>query len=84
MLDNPGDQNSRQGEAITLDLSATDDESATLYFDATGLPAGLAIDHDSGRISGSISMSGVTTVTASVSDGPEVSTVSFDWNVEPD
>lgn len=84
VLTNPGDQNSRQGEAITLELSAADDEAAALYFDATGLPAGLAIDHDSGRISGSISTSGVTTVTASVSDGPEVSTVSFDWTVEPD
>lgn len=84
VLTNPGDQNSRQGEAITLELSAADDEAAALYFDATGLPAGLAIDHDSGRISGSISTSGVTAVTASVSDGPEVSTVSFDWTIEPD
>jgi hypothetical protein len=55
VLVNPGDQNSRQGEAITLDLSAADDDADVLYFDATGLPSGLAIDHDSGRIAGTIS-----------------------------
>ena len=84
VLTNPGDQNSRRGEAITLELSAADDAADLLYFDATGLPAGLAIEHDSGRISGTISASGATTVSASVSDGPEVSVVRFDWTVETD
>ena len=81
MLTSPGDQDSRQGEVVSLDLGATDDDGDFLYFDADGLPAGLTIDHDSGRISGTLGGFGVCTVTASASDGPTVSVVAFEWSV---
>ncbi len=81
VLTSPGDQDSRQGEVVSLDLGATDDDGDFLYFDADGLPAGLTIDHDSGRISGTLGGFGVSTVTASASDGPTVSVVAFEWSV---
>jgi hypothetical protein len=42
----------------------------------------LAIDHGTGRISGTITESGTTAVTASASDGPGVSVARFTWVVE--
>ncbi len=62
VLTNPGDQRNRQGETVSLDLAATDDDGDSLYFDAAGLPEGLSIDHDSGRISGALSVLGASTV----------------------
>jgi hypothetical protein len=79
MLTSPGDQTAEQGDVVSLDLSATDEDGDSLYFDAAELPEGLAIDHESGRISGTVAMPGVSSVTASVSDGPGVSVVTFEW-----
>ncbi len=81
VLASPDDQSSQRGDAISLDLNATDDDGDFLYFDAAGLPEGLSIDYDSGRISGRLSTLGTSTVTASASDGPAVSVVSFEWSV---
>jgi uncharacterized repeat protein (TIGR03806 family) len=79
VLTGPGDQNAELGDAVSLDLSATDNDGDSLYFDAAELPEGLAIDHESGRISGTVAMPGVSSVTASASDGPAVSVVTFEW-----
>jgi cysteine-rich repeat protein len=81
VLDSVADQVSRQGDTVALPLSATDSEDDALYFDATGLPSGLVLDHETGEITGSISAPGTSTVTASASDGPEVSVVTFQWTV---
>lgn len=81
VLVSPGEQNAPQGDSLTLELSASDDNDDSLYFDAANLPEGLTIDHETGQISGTPVTMGVTTVTASVSDGPEVSVVSFQWTV---
>jgi uncharacterized repeat protein (TIGR03806 family) len=82
VLMGPGDQRSRRGDAIVVELEATDADGDALYFDALGLPPGLVIDHDSGRISGTIIESGNAVVTASVSDGPAVSVAHFQWVVD--
>jgi cysteine-rich repeat protein len=81
VLENPGERASRQGDAVALQLSATDGDGDALYFDATGLPDGLAVDHGTGEISGTLVSSGTRTVIASASDGPDVSVVAFDWTV---
>jgi uncharacterized repeat protein (TIGR03806 family) len=81
VLESPGDQSGRQGDTLTLDLSASDEDGDLLYFEASGLPEGLGIDHESGRISGILAGPGTGTVTASVSDGPDVSVVRFEWTV---
>ena len=81
VLSNPGSQSGAPSESVSLALAATDSNGDALYFDAEGLPAGLTVDHDSGVISGSPSEAGATVVTASASDGPSVSVVSFVWTI---
>jgi uncharacterized repeat protein (TIGR03806 family) len=82
-LAHPGAQSSAAGEPVQLALSASDADGDLLYFDAAGLPAGLSLDPETGQISGAAEAGtdGVHAVTASVSDGPEVSAVSFEWRV---
>lgn len=55
-LEDPGNQYSLQGETVSLRLAATDPDvpSQSLRFTATGLPPGLAIDPDTGRIEGTV------------------------------
>ncbi|HSN83660.1 MAG TPA: PQQ-dependent sugar dehydrogenase, partial [Polyangiales bacterium] len=82
VLVSPADQRSRRGDMVLLELEATDEDGDVLYFDAAGLPKGLSIDHGTGRISGTITEAGTTSVTASASDGPGVSVVRFNWVVD--
>jgi len=81
VLESPGDRAGRQGDTVDLPLRATDSDGDSLYFDGMGLPQGLVLDHGTGEISGTLTSSGTSTVTASVSDGPEVSVVTFEWIV---
>ncbi|MGB8330405.1 MAG: PA14 domain-containing protein, partial [Polyangiales bacterium] len=81
VLSGPGDQSDEQGDPVSLALIAADEDGDALYFDAAGLPEGLSVDHESGRISGTVAVPGVHMVTASASDGPEVSVVTFQWLV---
>ena len=48
------DRSDRAGDAIELAPSATDADGDALVWSATGLPAGLAIDAATGRITGTI------------------------------
>ncbi|HSN84375.1 MAG TPA: DUF4215 domain-containing protein, partial [Polyangiales bacterium] len=84
VLTSPGAQSSRPGGAVALSLAATDGDGDALYFDASGLPEGLSVNHDTGVISGIFGGAGVQTVTASASDGPSVSVVTFTWRVTTD
>jgi hypothetical protein len=52
---NPGDQFSIQGQQISLQIQATDQDNDDLEFSQTGLPAGLSIDMTTGMIHGKIS-----------------------------
>ncbi|WP_055392971.1 PKD domain-containing protein [Flagellimonas eckloniae] len=51
-VQNPGNQNSIDGETITLPIIATD--NGELTYEAMGLPPGLAFNEDTGLISGTI------------------------------
>ena len=53
-LTNPGDQSHAEGEAIVLQMVATDPDGDPLTFSATGLPTGLSITAATGRITGTI------------------------------
>ena len=81
VLADPGDQTGQRHEVVSIDLNAIDDDGDLLYFDAAGLPEGLVIDHETGRIFGTLIELGAQTVTVSASDGPEVSVASFEWTV---
>ncbi len=49
-----GDRDDEVGDTVSIDASASDPDSAALTYTASGLPAGVAIDPDSGLISGTI------------------------------
>jgi cyclophilin family peptidyl-prolyl cis-trans isomerase len=51
---NPGGQTNRAGDQVSLQVMATNSSGRPLQFTATGLPAGLSIDSNSGLISGTI------------------------------
>lgn len=53
---NPGSQASVSGQTVDLTIDATDPDAPAnkLTFEASGLPSGLAIDSDTGRITGVI------------------------------
>ncbi|MEP2280366.1 Ig domain-containing protein, partial [Maribacter sp.] len=83
---NPGSQTGMEGEEVSYQIVATDDN--TLTFTADNLPDGLTIDSSTGLISGTISAGAsanspfdvVVTVTDDGSPS-ESSTITFDWNI---
>ncbi|HDZ03932.1 hypothetical protein LCGC14_0198940 [marine sediment metagenome] len=83
---NPGDQNTVEGDIVSLQIIATDADGLT--YSATNLPDGLTIDVSTGLISGTIaagaSVNSPFSVVVTVTDDgspSESSTVSFAWNV---
>lgn len=78
------DQNSLEGQAVTLQVAASDADNDILTYTAQGLPPGLSIDSQTGLISGTLNIgfSGIYSVTVSVSDsnGGAASEV-FQWNI---
>jgi DNA-binding beta-propeller fold protein YncE len=82
-INNPGDQQSVQGEPLSLPISISSLPSATIRYSATGLPGGLAIDPVTGVISGTITGSAGsywTTIFATPNSGGVVNT-GFNWTV---
>ncbi len=70
------------GEDVNFNPSASDPDGDPLAWSATGLPAGLSISKDGGRISGRLSAAGKSTVTLKVEDGRGGNaSVSFEWAV---
>ena len=83
-------QTNTEGDVVSLQVSATDADvpAQTLTYAATGLPAGLSIDVNTGEISGTISAGANAgspySVTVTVTDDgtPAESAVeTFDWTV---
>jgi serine protease len=80
---NPGNQSTPINGPASLSISAGDsDNTQTLTYGATGLPAGLTIDSASGVISGTVTTGGTTTVTVKATDTTGAfGTASFTWTV---
>lgn len=76
----PGDQSSAIGKAVSLQLGATG--GTTPYtWSATGLPAGLSIS-GSGRISGTPTTAGTSSVTATAKDATgATASATFSWRI---
>ena len=53
-LRNPGDQAAAEGETVSLQLDANDPDDDPVTFAATGLPGGLRVGRDTGRIAGTV------------------------------
>jgi hypothetical protein len=83
-LVDPGDQAGVVDDGVALQLVGGDDDFDPLGYAATGLPDGLAIDPETGLISGTLASAGEFVVSASVDDGvnPPVVVV-FSWSVDP-
>ena len=76
------DQASRIGDPVSVQIVAGDADGDPLVYSATGLPAGLSIDPNTGLISGAATISGTYTVDVSVTDNDEGSGArSFQWVV---
>ncbi len=81
VIANPGNQSNSEGEAVSLTVSASDQDGDTLQFSATNLPTGLSIS-SSGIISGILTTPGSYNVSVNVSDGQTGNaSVSFIWDV---
>jgi len=86
-LETPGDQTNVEGDVIWLYLFAGGGETGTFTFTATGLPAGLAIDSETGEIWGTLDSTtaetndGIYLVTVAVSDGVSSVSQDFVWTV---
>jgi len=81
-LTNPGNQSSKVGQAVSLQLNGADPDGLPISYTATGLPPGLFIGSATGFISGTLSTAGTYSVTARVYDGVlQSSAQSFTWTV---
>lgn len=82
---NPGDQESVRGQGVSLQIAATDPEEQPLAFSASGLPAGLSIASDTGRITGTVSVTAADSnvVLITVTDGELPVEISFEWTTTP-
>jgi|GEM_PF-4547766 len=88
VLTNPGTQNNAEADAVSLPLAASDPNGLTISYAASGLPAGLSIDGNTGIISGTISYGaaqvngGRYSVTATVTDQVGASaSQTFSWTI---
>ncbi len=85
-LTSPGDQTNNEGDAVSLQLSASDANNLALTYQASSLPSGLTINSSTGLISGTVASgdaaNGPYTVTVSASDTQRNSSAEqFTWNV---
>ena len=80
---NPGVQSSKVGQALTLQISASDSASGqSLAYGAVGLPPGLSIASGSGLISGTPTTAGTSSVTVTATDTTGASgNTAFTWTV---
>jgi YVTN family beta-propeller protein len=80
---NPGTQSGVVGTPVDLQIGASDGDGDDLTFSVLGLPTGLTLNADTGRISGVPAADGTFNVSVTVTDGTESDDVVFDWTVAP-
>ncbi|MGH1491596.1 MAG: Calx-beta domain-containing protein [Acidimicrobiales bacterium] len=85
VVTSPGDQQSEEGDVVSLAVVGTDADEDPLTWSATGLPADLVIDAATGVISGTVAdgaeAASPYSVAVSAADGTDTTTVNFVWNV---
>ncbi|MDQ3578188.1 MAG: S8 family serine peptidase [Actinomycetota bacterium] len=79
---NPGNQSTKVGDTVNLQVKAGSAENLKLTFAATGLPSGLSIDSVSGVVSGKPTTAGTSEVKVTVTDSNGKSnSAGFTWTV---
>ena len=82
----PGLVTGRVGQPAALQLAASDPDGDALRYAATGLPAGLALDPDSGLVAGTPAAAGLSLVSVVITDTGHASPISvrfaFPWWVD--
>ena len=80
-LQSPGNQSSAVGVALTLTLNGSDPEGLPITYSASGLPAGLTLNTNTGFISGTPTTAATSNVTVTVSDGVLSTSQTFTWTI---
>jgi len=85
LVTNPGNQTYSVGETVRLLIIATDVDSDTLTYSASGLVSGLAINSSTGVISGTIGAGSEDdhNITITVNDGTASISVTFKLKINP-
>jgi Bacterial Ig domain/Putative Ig domain/FG-GAP-like repeat len=82
---NPGSLTNYSGDAVDLQMQASDSANGTVMYVASNLPAGLSINHDTGEIFGTVASSAVSgtpySVTVSASDGSNTGSATLAWTI---
>jgi hypothetical protein len=82
VVTSPGAQSSAAGQAVSLQVQASDPQGDALTYSATGLPAGLAIGASTGKITGTPSTAGTSSVTVTAKDPAGNSgSAAFAWTI---
>ncbi|WP_284748852.1 putative Ig domain-containing protein [Amycolatopsis sp. RTGN1] len=82
VVTSPGAQSSAAGQAVSLQVQATDPQNDALTWTATGLPAGLAIGAGTGKITGTPTTAGTSSVTVTAKDPAGNSgSATFAWTI---
>jgi phage tail sheath protein FI len=85
IVTSPGRQSTAVGTLVSLQIQAQSQSvpPGTLSYAAPALPTGLAIDVNTGLITGTPTTAGVTDVTVSVTEGTATAAARFAWVVDP-
>ncbi|MEZ5166780.1 MAG: Ig-like domain-containing protein [Acidimicrobiales bacterium] len=78
----PAHQYSTVGDSISINVPANDPDGDPFTFSAAGLPPGLAINPNTGVISGVATTAGTFNPSVTVDDGRDPTTVDFAWTVD--
>ncbi len=82
VVTSPGAQSSAVGQAVSVQVQASDPQGDALTYSATGLPAGLAIGASTGKITGTPTTAGTSSVTVTAKDPAGNSgSATFTWTV---
>ncbi|PYM10898.1 MAG: hypothetical protein DME18_15405, partial [Verrucomicrobia bacterium] len=79
----PGNQASYVGQSVSLQMIGSGPTGSVLTWSATGLPAGLSIAGATGRITGTPTATGTSSVRVTLSNGNSSDFEDFTWTIQP-
>ena len=83
-ITNPGAQTGIVGKSVSLQIVASDADGDVLTYSATGLPAGLAINASTGRITGTPTAATAPNVTVRAADARVTVSTTFKFTIAAD